>query len=309
MIDQRKSVIVTGAAGFIGSHAARHFRDQGWSVIGIDSVAHENAPLENMATYHCLQLPDKALNSILIEHSPEAFIHCAGTSSVERSISDPAADFHNNTVLTFEVLNALRLNVPLCRFIFLSSAAVYGNPSILPVTEETVIAPISPYGFHKWQCEQICREFHRVYGVSTAIVRIFSAYGPGLKRQVIWDICHKIDAKKDFVLQGTGRESRDFIHISDIVRAVDFVASLERMAADVYNLACGREITIAELAGMVLRAFGSDQQIKFDNISSPGMPTNWRADITKLRNLGFNPNIRIEDGIREFVKWFQENKG
>jgi len=298
-----KSLLITGVAGFLGRYVARYFSEQGWSIIGIDNSPPENAPLANLSNYYRLQLPESSLSSLLQKHSPQVCIHCAGRASVGLSITDPAADFHANTVLTFETLNALRLNAPQCRFIFLSSAAVYGNPESLPVRENQLPAPISPYGFHKWQCEQLCREFAKVYGLPTASVRIFSAYGPGLRRQVLWDICQKAIAQNSLTLQGTGQESRDFIHALDIARALMIVGNLAGMEGEVYNLASGREVAIADLANMLLDALECQIIPSFDGIVSAGNPLNWQADTSKLSALGFTASIPLEKGIKTFANW------
>ena len=298
-----KTVLVIGVAGFIGRYVARHFSEQGWSVIGIDNSPPENAPLSNLSTYKRLQLPDSALNGLLKDHSPQVCIHCAGRASVGLSLVDPTADFHASTVLTFEILNALRLNAPSCQFIFLSSAAVYGNPESLPVSETQSLAPLSPYGFHKWQCEQLCLEFAKVYGLPTASLRIFSAYGPGLRRQVLWDICQKVITQNSFSLQGTGQESRDFIHALDIARALNVVATSARMQGEVYNLASGREIAITELASLVLDALEYDASPQFDGVVPTGTPLNWQADVSKLNALGFTASVPLERGIKTFANW------
>jgi UDP-glucose 4-epimerase len=298
-----KSLLITGVAGFLGRYVARYFFEQGWSIIGIDNSPPENAPLANLSNYYRLQLPESSLSSLLQKHSPQVCIHCAGRASVGLSITDPAADFHANTVLTFETLNALRLNAPQCRFIFLSSAAVYGNPESLPVRENQLPAPISPYGFHKWQCEQLCREFAKVYGLPTASVRIFSAYGPGLRRQVLWDICQKAIAQNSLTLQGTGQESRDFIHALDIARALMIVGNSAGMEGEVYNLASGREVAIADLANMLLDALECQIIPSFDGIVSAGNPLNWQADTSKLSALGFTASIPLEKGIKTFANW------
>jgi UDP-glucose 4-epimerase len=290
-------------AGFIGRYVARHFSEQGWSVLGIDNSPPENAPLANLSAYHRLQLPDAALNGLLQEHSPQVCIHCAGRASVGLSLTDPAADFYASAVLTFEILNALRLNVPSCRFIFLSSAAVYGNPESLPVSETQPPAPLSPYGFHKWQSEQLCLEFAKVYGLPTASLRIFSAYGPGLRRQVLWDICQKVITQKSLTLQGTGKESRDFIHALDIARALSVVATSAPMQGEVYNLGSGQEVAIGQLANMVLEALDADCSPEFDGVVPAGTPLNWRADVSKLQALGFTASVPLERGVKTFANW------
>lgn len=303
MNTQSKSLLVTGVAGFIGRYVARHLSEQGWSVIGIDNSPPENAPLSNLLAYHRLQLPDAALNGLLQEHSPQVCIHCAGRASVGLSLTDPAADFQASPILTFEILNALRLKAPSCRFIFLSSAAVYGNPESLPVSETQPPAPVSPYGFHKLQCEQLCLEFAKVYGLPTASMRIFSAYGPGLRRQVVWDISRKVITQNSLSLQGTGNESRDFIHALDIARALSAVATCAPMEGEVYNLGSGREVAIAQLANMILDALESDCTPVFDGVVPAGTPLNWQADVSKLQALGFTASVPLERGVKTFVNW------
>lgn len=297
------SVFITGVAGFLGCHAAKHFHEHGWNVVGIDSVPIEGAHLSMLSAYYSMKLPDTSLGDLLKKHSPDVCIHCAGSASVGLSVTEPASDFYANTVLTFEVLNVLRLNAPECRFILLSSAAVYGNPQILPVNETQPAAPISPYGFHKLQCEQLCREFAGVYGMHTASMRIFSAYGIGLRRQVIWDICQKALIQHKLILQGTGRESRDFIHASDIATALEIVATSAPMTGEVYNLGTGREVTIEELARTILMVLDIDGAPVFDGVVPQGTPLNWRADISSLSNLGFSPSVTLEEGLRSVAQW------
>jgi UDP-glucose 4-epimerase len=300
---QSKSVLVTGVAGFIGRYVARHFSVQRWSVIGIDNAPPENAPLSNLSAYHRLRLPDAALSSILQQESPQVCIHCAGRASVGLSMTEPVADFYASTVLTFEVLNTLRLNAPSCRFILLSSAAVYGNPEILPISESQAPAPISPYGFHKWQCEQLCLEFAKVYHLPTASLRIFSAYGPGLRRQVLWDMCRKVITQNSLTLQGTGKESRDFIHALDIAKALSVVATSASMQGEVYNLGTGQEVAIAQLARIVIDSLEAECTPEFDGVVPPGTPLNWQADISKLKALGFTDSVPLERGVKTFANW------
>jgi UDP-glucose 4-epimerase len=298
-----KTVLITGVAGFIGRYAARYFSKQGWQVIGTDNSPPENAPIADLAAYQRLQLPTPDFHSLLQTHNPDTLIHCAGRASVALSVADPSADFYSNTVLTFNLLDALRLNAPACKFIFLSSAAVYGNPLSLPIDETHPVAPISPYGFHKLQGEQICLEFTKIYNQPTASIRIFSAYGAGLRRQVIWDICQKAISQKTLILQGTGTESRDFIHALDIAKALMVVSDRAPMKGEVYNLGIGKEITIVELSKIVLKSLGKEPVPLFDGVVPTGNPINWRADISKIESIGFSSTIQLEQGITNFVNW------
>jgi UDP-glucose 4-epimerase len=152
-------------------------------------------------------------------------------------------------------------------------------------------------------CEQMCLEFTKVYGLQTASVRIFSAYGPGLRRQVVWDICQKAITQGSLLLQGTGEESRDFIHALDIAKALSIILESAPMTGEVYNLGTGREVKISELATMVLNSLEQDFTPEFDGVVPPGNPLNWQADISQLKSIGFTPTVELERGVKTFVNW------
>jgi UDP-glucose 4-epimerase len=302
-----KTVIITGVAGFLGRHAARHFAQLGWRVIGVDDVPPENAP--TLARFARLRLPAPELAPLLAEEKPHACIHCAGRASVPLSMQDPAGDFRDNAVMTFELLEALRRHAPSCRFILLSSAAVYGNPPTLPVSEDAPVAPLSPYGWHKRQAETLCEEFSTVFGLPTIVARIFSAYGPGLRRQVVWDICERVLTTGRLELRGTGAESRDFIHAADVAHALAVLAERAPARGEIFNLATGRETTIAELARLVCGSLGSATEAVFDGAATAGQPINWRADSGRMTALGFAPRISLEEGVRGVAAWARAELG
>lgn len=299
----KHSVLVTGVSGFIGRYVARNFSYRGWRVLGVDRSAPENAPLNSLSLYQQINLPSEKLELLIKSYMPDVFVHCAGRASVGMSMDNPAVDFETNVVLTFNLLEILRRNAPECRFIFLSSAAVFGTPTYLPINEECAPNPLSPYGFHKWQSEQICLEFSKIYNVPTCSLRVFSAYGPGLRRQVLWDICYKILTGNSLFLQGTGNESRDFIHAVDIARAIEFVASNAEMQGEIYALGSGRETTIAELALLIMQSLNRQYPLEFSNEIPSGVPLNWRADISKLQRLGFEPEVTLEQGVKSYTDW------
>lgn len=295
------SVLITGVAGFLGRYLAREFARAGCRVIGLDNAAPENAPPG--IAYRRMRLPDVRFDELLAAEKPDVCVHAAGRASVALSIEDPAADFRDGVVLVFALLDSLRKNAPRCRFILLSSAAVYGNPPSLPVLESHPAAPLSPYGFHKRQCELLIEEFARVYAAPALAVRIFSAYGPGLRRQVVWDICARTLSAGRLALHGTGAESRDFIHAADVARALVLLAEKAPADGEVYNLATGRETTIRELAGLLLPMLGTGIEPEFDGRTTPGDPINWRADIARLAALGFAPSVPLEEGLRGVAAW------
>jgi UDP-glucose 4-epimerase len=298
-----RTVLVTGVTGFIGRNTARLFHESGWNVIGIGTQPPENAPRQSLAKYEQFLLPSSDLKILLTETQPDVCVHCAGRASVGYSLINPAEDFKNSLAVTFDLLENIRLYSPKCKIVYLSSAAVYGNPESLPIEETQTPQPISPYGFHKYMCEQLCSEYSIIYGLSTAIVRIFSAYGPGLRRQVLWDICRKALMEDTLELRGSGNESRDFIHVRDITSAIHLIAEKSSFRAEIFNLAGGHETTILRLAELAVSKCGRDIPIKFDGQKDTGNPLNWRADIGKLKKLGFVPKVSLEQGVEVYSQW------
>jgi UDP-glucose 4-epimerase len=298
-----KKVLVTGSTGFIGRYVARQFSDAGWSVQGLGTRPLENAPRQDLQFYQSLFLPSPELSKLIESLQPDVCIHCAGRASVDLSVHDPAADFQSGVSLTFQLLDALRIYAPKCRVLFLSSAAVYGNPVDLPVSETYEANPISPYGFHKLMSEQLCKEFYKLYQLPTAIVRIFSAYGPGLRRQVLWDICQKALTQPVLKLRGTGQESRDFIHVRDIAQALFLLANRAPFEAEVYNLASGVETTIQTLASQILYELDLNIPLEFDGQVPIGTPLNWCANIEKIQSLDFQLEVSLERGLQVFAQW------
>ena len=298
-----KTVLVTGVTGFIGRYVARQFAEAEWRVVGLGTRPTENAPIQSLSLYHQLTLPNDGLADIVQKVQPHVCIHCAARASVNLSVTEPELDFSASVDVTFNLVNALRLHAPKCRLIYLSSAAVYGNPQTLPIRESQTPQPISPYGFHRLMSEQICTEFFQVYGLPTSIVRIFSAYGPGLRRQVLWDMCHKALTQPSLKLQGTGTESRDFIHVRDIAKALYLLAEQAPCQGEVYNLASGIETTIKDLAELVLTHLERHISLEFDGVIRVGDPLNWKADMTKLSNIGFTSEVSLERGISIYAQW------
>jgi UDP-glucose 4-epimerase len=301
----RKKVLITGVGGFIGRTLAHYLSSRRYLVYGLDRVPAENAHRADLAEYTQLALPNSQFEGLLRRWQPDAILHCAGGASVERAMEDPLLDYAEGPALTFSLLDSTRKVKPDCAFVLLSSAAVYGNPERLPVSEASPVRPISTYGYHKWQSEIICQEYAQLFGMCTISVRIFSAYGPGLRRQVIWDIVRKALTQPEVRLQGTGQESRDFIHVQDIAQGLEAILSSVPPGGSVYNLASGRETKIADLAALILRQLGISSPPIFPGQLPQGTPKNWQADIAAISKLGFKPQISIADGITDFVQWYR----
>ncbi|MBI3761283.1 MAG: NAD-dependent epimerase/dehydratase family protein, partial [Chloroflexi bacterium] len=133
-------------------------------------------------------------------------------------------------------------------------------------------------------------------------LRIFSAYGPGLRRQVMWDICRKMLRSDEVELIGTGDETRDFVHARDVGRAVAHLLDRAPFAAEAYNLAAGEETRIRDLADLIARALGRTPRVRFSGATRPGDPLRWQADLSRIKSLGYEPSVRLEDGVAEYAR-------
>ena len=300
-------VLITGAAGFLGKYVAKEFLLMDYEVFGVDVLPPGAHDLSEAVHYMQIKLPNDSLRSAIQQARPELCIHCAGTSSVAASLKDPRADFHSSVVLAEQLLAFLGDQVPDCSCVFLSSAAVYGQPERLPITEEAAIRPLSPYGYHKRLCELLFEQAARIHGMRTAILRIFSAYGPGLKRQVLWETAAQLATGRQACLKGTGQESRDFIYASDIARAVRIVFEKSPFQGNIYNLASGLETTIAEVVDGLTKLFPGIPPPLFEGLSISGDPQRWRADCSLIQSLGFKPKVQLAEGLAELAEWAKKH--
>jgi len=155
--------------------------------------------------------------------------------------------------------------------------------------------------------ENICNEYYNLFQVNTAVVRPFSVYGEGLRKQLLWDLCGKLQHTDDTQLSGTGKESRDFIHVSDLVRLLDCIIQKSTFSFNVYNAATGTETTIRQLADIFERFYEGRKKITFSGQVRSGDPLNWRADIQKAQETGFRPFVSLEDGVSQYIAWHQNS--
>jgi len=295
-------ILILGSEGFIGSHLINFYLLKGYDVFGVDLFEQSHSKI----TYHQLLLNHDTLSDVLKQHTFDYCINAAGNGDVNLSVSNPEQDFKSNTFFTFQILEGLRLYNPSCKFLYFSSAAVYGNPEKLPVSETDSIKPISPYGWHKLLSENICKEYFELYNIQSAIVRPFSVYGPGLKKQILWDVFMKSAHQSDNIeLWGGGQEARDFIYIDDLVVAIDLILSQPILKADIYNIASGEMTLINDVAYLLLKNLGINKSIVFNGLIHKGNPIQWKANISKLNNLGFVPNITIEKGLFNLAAWLK----
>ncbi len=223
-----RSLLVTGAGGFLGSHICQYFGARGHKIAALGRFASDDsldAMYPNLRLLAGMTLPDPAFIKAVRHFRPDLVVHCAGTASVAASVQRPYTDFQSTVEVCAFVLNTLHDHAPGCKFILLSSAAVYGEPSTLPVSESTPCDPISPYGYHKWLCELLVREYRSLFNMNASSLRIFSAYGERQQRLVA-DVGHGVDPFGQHRRRAGRRERRELRDHHERVRRDGYVDSL-----------------------------------------------------------------------------------
>jgi len=297
-----QKLVVIGSKGFIGK-AVLHFFSllEGYDCWGCDIVVSHSEP-----QYFQIDATNSSYSELFENIHFDLCINCAGAASVPDSLINPLKDFSLNVLNVIRILDAIRKYVPNCKFINMSSAAVYGNPTTLPVTEFQMLAPISPYGIHKMQAEQLCTLYYNFWKIKTCSLRIFSAYGPGLKKQLFWDLYQKSLKANMVELFGTGKETRDFIYVDDIVQCIELAFKKAPFKGEAVNVANGYQCTIGEASSKIYDAIGWKGSIKFNNQVRPGDPLNWEADISTIREWGYVNKFDLKSGLEKYAKWLRE---
>ena len=299
-----KKILITGAKGFLGSNVAKHFKALGYVTYGI---GHGGLSIEESSQIGLdyWKKDDVSIASILeFGQTFDVIVHCGGSGSVGFSVEHPYDDFKKTVDGTLEVLEYMRVYNPDTHLIYPSSPAVQGECEDAPIKEEYIGKPASPYGYHKKIAEDLCQSYSEKFGLNISIVRLFSVYGNGLKKQLLWDACKKIQNSKDeVVFWGTGEETRDFIHISDVLSLFDKV--LEKNSSFmIINGGTGTKYTIKQIVELIRSYLEKDIKIKFNNQVNIGNPQYYWADIKKIKKINFNNFVKFEDGLNCYVKWF-----
>lgn len=309
-----KKVIVTGGAGFIGSHLAEKLASRDYYVVIIDDLS--TGKLENIAellrkgNVEFVQggVTDLPLLQKLFQ-GVEYVFHQAALARVPRSIDDPLTANEVNIKGTLNVLLAAREN-RVKKVIYASSSSVYGNALSLPQREDMPPNPLSPYALTKLAGEYYCHIFHQIYDLPTVSLRYFNVYGA---RQdlyshyatVIPAFVGRASQNLPPIIYGDGEQSRDFTFVEDVVDANVLLA--ENEAQGVYNIGSGQAITINQLAEAVLRLMQKNLKVIHDK-PRPGDPRHTLADITKAKQVGYQPKWSLDEGLKKVIEDFTQEK-
>jgi UDP-glucose 4-epimerase len=298
------NVLVTGAFGFVGRHVSRACSRAGHTVRGIGHGSWTRAEWREwgLSDWHPSDVTLDAIVSYAGE--PDMIVHCAGSGSVGFSMSNPAQDFDRTVVTTGEVLEYVRLHRPAARVVLPSSASVYGDIQTLPIKVDAPLRPVSPYGVHKRMAEELCYSYARHFGVSVAIVRLFSVYGVGLRKQLLWDACSKL-SRGPSTFGGTGQETRDWLHVEDAARLLLAAGLAASPRCLIINGATGKGIPTRWIVESISRAFGGAGDAQFSGVSRPGDPVNLVADTSGAHALDWRPEQTLDAELARYVEWFK----
>lgn len=304
-------VWITGANGFIGRHLARALADAGHCVYGVGHGALEENERNRLGLELWLngEIDASNLNGLAARSGvPSTVFHLAGGSSVGLSISQPYEDFFRTVVSTARLLEWLRGSAPECRLISVSSAAVYGAEHQGPISEDALTLPMAPYGEHKLMMEQLCRSYATTFGLHGTVTRLFSVYGPNLRKQLLWDLCSRLlNGDRTLVLAGTGAEMRDWTDVRDVAR---FLVMLneepQSKPFEITNVGSGMGTSVADIAAMIAKNWSRGIAVRFSGVVREGDPFSLVANSTLDRAARFSWQIPVAQGVSDYVSWFKE---
>jgi len=312
------TILVTGGAGFIGSHLCEHFLSKGHRVISLDNFddfynpaikeQNINSLLKN-ENYELVRgdIRDAAvLKNIFEKNTVDCVVHLAAKAGVRPSIQQPVHYMDVNVNGTANLLESMR-RAGVSRFVFGSSSSIYGNQEKMPFSEtDDVSRPISPYAASKHSGELLSYTYHHLYGMDVACLRFFTVYGPRQRPDLA---IHKFTqlalAGQPIPLYGDGLTRRDYTFVGDIVQGISKLIESKDWRYEVFNLGCGNPVTLLDMVKAVEQALDKPLEINFLE-KQPGDVEQTHADIRKAQAFfGYQPTVSLQAGVRQFVEWFR----
>jgi len=311
-------ILVTGGAGFIGSHLVEKLLSLGHNVAILDDfndfydpgIKRQNiaAVAKDIAIHH-LDLRDRGtVRNLFHREKFEAIAHLAARAGVRPSIQNPQLYYGTNVDGTLHLLDAARVT-GVERFIFASSSSVYGNSKTIPFSEDRqLIQTLSPYGATKIAGEFLCSTYSHLYGIRVVALRYFTVYGPRQRPDLaIHQFTQKIHAGKPIDQFGDGTTRRDYTYIDDIIQGTMAAFKYDGPTFDIFNLGESETIQLRDLIAGIENALGEKAKINRLPEQPGDMPVTY-ADISKARKLlGYNPSTRLSDGLPRFIEWFLQS--
>ena len=312
--------LVTGFAGFIGSHLTARLLKDGFSVIGIDNfndfydpkIKERNAAGfvqdKNFTCYKVDIRDGKEIENIFLKHNPELVIHLAARAGVRPSLKDPILYEEVNVLGTLNLLEAGRKN-GIKKFIFGSSSSVYGECKNIPFKEsELDLKPISPYGVTKLTGERHCYTFHHLYNLPIICLRFFTVYGPRQRPDLaIHKFTKLIDEGKPIPVFGDGQYKRDFTYVDEIIDGIMGSINYNKTGFEIFNLGESHTTSVVDLVKLIENAMDKKAVIDWQPLQKGDVPLTY-ADVSKAEKLlNYKPRTKPEEGIPKFVEWYKSS--
>lgn len=316
-----RSILITGGAGFIGSHLVDKLLDEGdWQVTAIDdfndfyepAIKRANVALHLQHPNYRLSEGDirqrAALERVFAETKFDCIVHLAARAGVRPSLDQPLLYSETNIEGTLNLLELAKQN-DVKQFVFGSSSSVYGINAKVPFSEDDPIRqPISPYAATKAAGELICHTYTHLYGIRCVCLRFFTVYGPRQRPDLaIHKFARLISDGKPIPVFGDGTTRRDYTYVDDIIAGVRAAIDYDQSNYEVINLGESRTVELRELISLIEKELDLPATIDRQSLQPGDVPQTF-ADITKARQLlGYNPQTQIESGIKRFVEWFRNS--
>lgn len=310
--------LVSGAAGFIGSHLSEYLIDKGCEVTGIDSFMDyypksiKEANIDALKNDQKFEFVDGSLLDLDLGEllkGVEVVFHQAAQAGVRASWGENFKVYSDNNILATQMLLEACTSNPVKKFIYASSSSVYGDTQDLPMKESSLPRPVSPYGVSKLAAEHLCWLYFRNFGVPTVSLRYFTVFGArqrpdmAFHRFFRWAI-----ENKPIAVYGDGEQSRDFTHVNDIVEA-NWLASENGLPGEVFNIGGGSRISLNDVIPIIEDIAGREMKVRYEG-TQKGDVRHTSADMTKARlELGYEPKTPIEEGLRDEYAWIRELVG
>jgi len=307
--------LVTGGAGFLGLNLVYHLLGQGEKVVVYDNFSSGKKKWTREFTKDVKLVEGDILELKELKkaaRSCDYVVHLAGQASVLKSVKDPGTSLEINGMGTLQALIAAR-DAKVKRFIYVGSAAAYGESPSLPKVETMNDTPLSPYAVSTIAAENQCRVFFNTYGLQTVILRAFNVFGPyqetsGNYAPVVSSFIQALLDGKQPVVCGDGKQSRDFVHVDDLLEAVKSACIAPKAEGELFNIGTGSRITVNGLVNLINNILGKEIQPKYEE-ARPGDIRHSLADITKAQEmLGYRPRVSIMDGLSTTIEWYRKNK-
>lgn len=301
-----KTALVLGAKGFVGRHVCKTLATEGAHVVGLGHGDWSRTEQQAWGLDRWIEadIDSAALSALEWSSPPEAVIHCGGSGAVSYSYAEPLDDFRRSVDTTAAVLEWVRrASFPKPRVVLVSSAAIYGDQGEVDLSEMAACSPISPYGFHKRAAETLCDSYSRFFGSKVSVVRLFSVYGEGLRKQLLWDALNKF-SRGESQFFGTGHELRDWIHVDDAAQLLCAAAFASQADFEIYN-GGHQHATTRQILSQLAKACGSAFEPGFNGQIHIGNPRRLTANCGHAqRQLGWVARLDLEQGLARYADWF-----